>query len=163
MVEKKLKHKLTNSQKLFNDKINTAKLSQDDDHVGDDSFFDMNKQVDVLLEQYHNFGKIIVAYDFDDTVYPYRGKSCHQVQQLLRDLRPYATLILLTARAHERREGIEEFLKNNDIPFDFINKDPRGNEITTGKLLYNQLLDDKAGLRESYEILKDFLCRVKEE
>ena len=49
-----------------------------------DSFFDKETQVKVLLEQYYKHNKIIVAYDFDDTVHPFRGTSCEQVIELLR-------------------------------------------------------------------------------
>ena len=121
-----------------------------------DSFFDKDKQLKVLLEQYKKFGKIIVAFDFDDTVSPFRGDSCEQVKKLIRDLRPYARLICFTARTPDNQMEAEEYLKANNIPYDFINREWTGSEIS-GKLFYNQLLDDKAGLYESYMILVEFL------
>jgi hypothetical protein len=125
-----------------------------------DSFFDKNKQLDVLLEQYEKHGKIIVAFDFDDTVSPFRGESCEKVVQLIRDLRPYAYLICFTARTPENQVEAEEYLKANRIPYDYINRGWQGDEIS-GKLFYNQLLDDKAGLYESYTILSEFLKKVR--
>ena len=120
-----------------------------------DSFFDKNRQLSVLLEQYERHGKIIVAFDFDDTVKPFRGEKCYNVIQLIRDLRPYAHLICFTARTPENQTEAERFLKENYIPFDYINREWTGKKIE-GKLFYNQLLDDKAGLYESYTILKEF-------
>jgi len=121
-----------------------------------DSFFDKNRQLDVLLEQYENHEKIIVAFDFDDTVSPFRGESCEKVKQLIRDLRPYAHLICFTARTPDNQMEVKKYLRENNIPYDFINREWTGNEIS-GKLFYNQLLDDKAGLYESYTILTEFL------
>ena len=112
------------------------------------------------MEQYEKHGKIIVAFDFDDTVSPFRGDSCEQVKQLIRDLRPYAHLICFTARTPDNQVAVEEYLKSNNIPYDYINKEWDGREIS-GKLFYNQLLDDKAGLYESYEILAEFLGTAK--
>ena len=125
-----------------------------------DSFFDKNRQLKVLLEQYNKHGKIIVAFDFDDTVCPFRGESCEQAKQLIRDLRPYAHLICFTARTPDNQVAAVEYLKANDIPYDYINKEWDGSEIS-GKLFYNQLLDDKAGLHESYAILTEFLKAVR--
>jgi myo-inositol-1(or 4)-monophosphatase len=124
-----------------------------------DSFFDKRKQLSVLLEQYKKHGKIIVAFDFDDTASPFRGESCEKVVQLIRDLRPYAHLICFTARTPENQRAAEAYLKVNNIPYDYINREWNGNDIS-GKLFYNQLLDDKAGLFESYTILSEFLKKV---
>jgi len=121
-----------------------------------DSFFDKNKQLDVLIEQYEKHGKIIIAFDFDDTVKPFRGESCNKVVQLIRELRPFSHLICFTARTPENQVAVKEYLESNKIPYDYINREWNGNEIS-GKLFYNQLLDDKAGLYESYSILSDFL------
>jgi len=126
-----------------------------------DSFFNQDRQLNVLLEQYKRFGKIIVAFDFDDTVSPFRGDSCEQVKQLIRDLRPYAHLICFTARTPENQAEAKVYLKTHNIPYDYINKEWNGNPIS-GKLFYNQLLDDKAGLYESYTILTRFLEIVRE-
>lgn len=138
-----------------------------------DTYFNSAKQVETLIEQYNRFGELIVAFDFDDTVNPYRGSSCEQVRQLIRDLRPYATLICFTARPPiEGKSGcmvgggdgyrtVAQYLELNDIPFDYINKEADGSEIRGKKILFNQLLDDKAGLYESYVILREFLDRVE--
>ena len=125
-----------------------------------DSFFDRDRQLNVLLEQYEKHGKIIVAFDFDDTVSPFRGESCEQVKQLIRNLRPYAHLICFTARTPNNQIAAEEYLRANDIPFDYMNREWNGSEIK-GKLFYNQLLDDKAGLHDSYLILAEFLRTVR--
>ena len=121
-----------------------------------DSFFDKKRQLDVLMEQYKKHGKIIVAFDFDDTVSPFRGEDCGMVMELIRNLRPHAHLICFTARTPDRHGQVAEYLKANDVPYDYINKEWDGREIC-GKLFYNQLLDDKAGLYDSFLILKEFL------
>lgn len=113
--------------------------------------------MEVLKEQYKRHGKIIVAFDFDDTISPFRGQSCEMTRQLIRDLRPYAHLICFTARNPEELEMVKCSLTKNDIPFDYINKEFDGSEIIGKKIYFNQLLDDKAGLYESYCLLREFL------
>jgi hypothetical protein len=105
-----------------------------------------------------------VAYDFDDTVHPFRGTDCSMVQQLIRDLEQYCTLIVFTARDttdDKQYKYVENYLIENNIPFNYINKDFDGSEIKGFKPLYNQFLDDKTGLYSSYIILRLFLNWVR--
>ena len=131
-----------------------------------DSFFDNKRQLDVLKEQYKKYGKLVVAYDFDDTVHPMRGTDCSMVQQLIRELEQYCTLIVFTARDttdEEQYKYIEDYLIENNIPFNYINKNYDGSEIKFFKPLFNQLIDDKTGSYSSYIILKLFLNWVKKQ
>ena len=69
-------------------------------------------------------------------------------------------MICFTARLNDELGFVEQYLISHDIPFDYINKEYDGSEIIGKKLFYNQLLDDKAGLYDSYMILKEFLSIV---
>jgi len=63
-----------------------------------DTFFKDESLLKKLKVHYSNHGKIIVAYDYDDTIAPtYMSKSCIQVIQLLKDLRPYAVFVCYTS------------------------------------------------------------------
>lgn len=126
-----------------------------------DTFLNSNNVFKTLMEQYQKHKKIIVAYDFDDTIAPgYRADDCFMVQQLIRDLRPYAHLICYTARdtlIKEEYLHIEDYLTRNNVPFDYINKEWDGSEIKGKKLFYNVNLCDKCGLKETYNILRMFI------
>lgn len=115
-----------------------------------------------LLEEYKKYGKLIIAYDFDDTVNNYHKKedrNYDNVISLLQECkkRDIGKFICLTASKEERYKEITEYLDNNNIPVDKINTGfegmPNGNE----KPYYNILLDDRAGLITSYKLLTDLL------
>lgn len=100
-------------------------------------------------------GKLIIAFDFDNTVYDYHGKNYifPTVDRLLRTAKEQGhTLICYTANEDEK--FVYNYLKDNNIPFDFINNSPVGNGK---KLYYNILLDDRAGLKSACNILTVFL------
>lgn len=115
--------------------------------------------VERLLSDYKKHGKIIVAYDFDNTVFDYHGNGldCDDIISLLKELKDYATLICYTANSDEFL--VAEYLIENDIPCDFLNY----SQVPSNpkKIYYNILLDDRAGLGQSFNQLQQFLEQVK--
>lgn len=95
-----------------------------------------------LKEEYFKYGNLIIAYDFDNTVYDYHNTG-------------------------ERYDFIRKYLQENDIPFDSINEDAPHISFTGRKIYYNILLDDRAGLTECYYLLNrlyyDVICEIREE
>ena len=124
-------------------------------------FLNENNFYDRLEEYYEKFGQIIVAYDFDDTVYDCRnyGRDYSEIIELIRKMQPYAYLIVFTSRPKSEYEFVKKFLEDNNIPFDTINKDApqTPKERRCRKVYYHILLDDKAGLYTAYNVLKRFL------
>ena len=110
---------------------------------------------------YEKYGQIILAYDFDDTVYDCRnlGRDYSELINLIRDMKQFAYLIVFTARPEKEYDFVKQFLKENDVPFDTINDDaPQTPEDRRcRKIYYHILLDDKAGLTTPYNALKKFL------
>ena len=112
-----------------------------------------------LKEKYQQYGKLIVAYDFDETVYNnFKTKDTQfdMVTDLIKRCRPYSTLIVFTARNINDKndyELVNKYLKDNNIPFDYINSDYNGIIPFGRKIYYNILLDDKAGLPSAYRVL----------
>jgi FMN phosphatase YigB (HAD superfamily) len=111
-----------------------------------------------ILREWLEHGKLVVAYDFDGTVYDYhnQGHTFHQVTELLHECKELgAYFIVFTAAGPDRYDSIKEYLNRKEIPFDAINENmpglPFGNE--GNKIYYNVLLDDRAGLRSAYEDL----------
>ncbi|MCX2681836.1 hypothetical protein OOZ15_17915 [Galbibacter sp. EGI 63066] len=113
--------------------------------------FDFYKR---LKEDYQEHKSLFVAYDYDNTVFDYhnRGINYDRIIDLLRVCKSLNfTLILFTGNEGEKLEIIKEDLKRRGIPFDLINENPL---MKTRKPYYNILLDDRAGLKESYQNLK---------
>lgn len=122
-----------------------------------------------LKEEYFKYGNLIIAYDFDNTVYDYHntGERYDLVIELLRKYKHYAYLIVFTSSKEDRYDFIRKYLQENDIPFDSINEDAPHISFTGRKIYYNILLDDRAGLSECYYLLNrlyyDVICGIQKE
>jgi hypothetical protein len=114
-----------------------------------------------LISQYQKQDKLIVAYDFDDTVSPYWCANCTQVQSILRRLRDNIDTYFIVYTSNDDHDKIKKFLTANDIPFDSINENAPFAPTKEGKLFYNVFLDDKAGLGEVVNTLDQFLYLVQ--
>lgn len=131
-----------------------------------DPYLDMDTALQRLIREYKTHGKIIVAYDFDGTVYDFHndGYEFPRVVKAIQSVKPYAHLIVYTASKEERYPFIKQYLQGNDIPFDSINETPKGVNVPQGgKLYYNILLDDRAGLGQALTILDYFVELIKGE
>ena len=126
-----------------------------------------------LKDDYIHHKRLIIAYDFDDTISNFseckfaeaKGYKNDKIIKLLQDYRDYAYFILFTARSTEEsiREAVSYIDKNN-IPLNVVNKDMPGLPCTPGtKVYYNVLLDDKSGLGWPYRALKKLLKYIKKE
>lgn len=123
-----------------------------------------------LLEEYYKYGKLIVAFDFDNTIYDYHnnGGDYSEVIELLKDCSKLGfEMILFTCEDDEikvvRKQvqcsemGIGNYIDNVFLPpFTSSKLFPNSK-----KVYYNILLDDRAGLEESYEILKYVVDEIK--
>lgn len=70
----------------------------------------------------------------------------------------YLKLILFTGNEGEQLEIIKKDLNKRNIPFDLINENPI---MKTRKPYYNILLDDRAGLKESYTFLNKLINEIQ--
>ena len=107
-----------------------------------------------LKNDYLLHGSLFVAFDYDNTVFDYHKQGIHydKIVDLLKTCKSLGfTLILFTGNEGRALEYIKRDLKERNIPYDLINENPIMN---TRKPYYNILLDDRAGLRESYNMLK---------
>jgi hypothetical protein len=118
-----------------------------------------------LINEYEKYKKLIVVYDFDNTVYDFhsKGYKFDKVIDLIREcynLDFY--LIVYTCSNKDRYKYIEQYLIKNNIPFDSINENSPDINFAHGKLYYNILLDDRAGLSSAYESLKECIKYIKQ-
>lgn len=109
-----------------------------------------------LVEEYHKYDKLVVAVDFDDTIYnTYKkdDRTYNQVIELLRNIKEYVYIVIWSASPTSRFPEIENYCKENDIPYDGINVNLVRNVETASKIYANIFLDDRAGLEEAYCLL----------
>ncbi len=130
-----------------------------------DPYFNQTRCVERLLTEWRKHGQLIVACDFDDTVFPFHGTgSTHdQVIQLVRECSDLGWhIVIFTASNPERYPMMREFLESRGIKVAAINQNPI--ELPFGKWgkpYYNICLDDRAGLSAAYEQLREVVRHVK--
>jgi len=121
-----------------------------------------------LTAEWIKYGKIIIAVDYDDTLYPWdafnNGRDrARTIKLVKRAQRLGCYVVIFTSSEKERYNEIIKYCTNIGINIDTINKNPielpYGN---TGKIFYNINLCDKSGLRSSINILKRAIFNYKE-
>lgn len=124
-----------------------------DPYLNEDNCFDR------LRREYIKHGRLIVAADFDSTISPWPPEENSSHDKIIDLLKICANLdfyiVVFTASAPERYPEIEKYCQEIELGIDSINKNPIplkfGNH---GKIYYNILLDDRAGLLSAYNTLK---------
>ncbi|AEZ50190.1 haloacid dehalogenase type 3 [Bacillus phage BCPG3] len=129
-----------------------------------DYFMIEDNAVNRLLHEWWTYGQIVVAYDFDNTVFDYHseGHDYSEVIELIHELNEAgAYLMVYTARPDDQLDFVAKYLSEQRIPFDSINKTPEFIPFGENKkLYYNILLDDRAGLESAVKILKRVLTEL---
>lgn len=119
-----------------------------------------------LYEEYKTHGKLIVALDFDDTIFDFHNAG-HYYDCVKTTIKRCQKLgfyvVLFTGTAKEKWPSQLEYLDKKGIHVTCVNQNPIplpfGND---GKIYYNILLDDRAGLGQSLKILNEVLNRIEE-
>ena len=117
-----------------------------------------------LLNEWRKYKSLVIAYDFDNTVYDFHknGEKYEQVIRLLRELHS-VNCYMICFTANEDRDFVTEFLTYSQIPFDSINENPPFFKGKEGKVYFNAFLDDRAGLIQVYNELSLLLTFINEE
>jgi len=113
-----------------------------------------------LIKYYKEHGNLIVAFDWDDTCHDWHNKSFRypRVIELLKRCNKHNfRLIPYTAATLDRYEKIRQDIASIGIYAEEINKNPVELVGNNGKIYYNILLDDRAGLGQAVEILETTL------
>lgn len=111
-----------------------------------------------LRNEYEQYGSLVIAVDFDNTLFDFhkKGNTYNQVIELIRDLKKYNCIIIIFT-ANEDNDFITSYCVENNIPIDGINVNPPFFKCEARKIYYNALLDDRAGLSEVYIQLKTLI------
>lgn len=132
--------------------------------ISKDSYFNMDKVVNRLCDEFREYGRIVIAYDYDDTISPNSGDCCDDVIELLQEASkiPEADFIIFTARTPKDYDKITNYVNHLGIRYDAINRNIPRLVDTFGdgkesKVYYSIFLDDRAGLALTYLQLKRFI------
>lgn len=108
-----------------------------------------------LLEEYNRYGSLVVAFDFDDTVYDFhnKGRSYTDIVELLRMLKS-KNCFLICWTGQENLDFVADYLELHSIPFDSINENPPFHRSSSKKVYANVYLDERAGLSQVYNELQ---------
>ena len=136
------------------------------------TFFNNDYIVKKLIELYNKHGKIILAYDFDETVYSGNEDSLpvtDRICDLLVECSKYPddiVMILYTCRSGKDLDEAIEYLNVKGIRHDSENENCSIIKETaqfdpSSKVVYNIFLDDKTGLVVTYTCVLTFLLWLK--
>lgn len=116
-----------------------------------------------LLNEYNQYKSLVIAYDFDNTIYDFhkKGETYFDVIKLLQELKD-SGCFMICFTANSDNEFVVNYLKDNDVPFDAINENPPFFKSNSRKIYFNALLDDRAGLVQVYSELKLLLTIIKQ-
>lgn len=109
-----------------------------------------------LCKEVNKYGKLIIGFDFDNTIFDYHnnGGNYSEVISLLQECKNQGhVLCLYTSESDSKKlEWKIDYCKHFNIEPNYVNESPVLREAS--KPFFNILLDDRAGLEESYMILK---------
>lgn len=120
-----------------------------------------------LLDEYHKYGKLIVAFDFDNTIFDFHqiGGDYSCVIELLRECAKLGFELVLFTTEEDRIKLEKKVNKTHAIlqlePNYYLSVNMSSVFTNAKKPYYNILLDDRAGLEESYNILKFVVDEAK--
>lgn len=130
-----------------------------------------NKFVERFIREWILHKKVVLACDFDDTVFPWSFKSDEDLEyqkeiirviKLAENLGIY--LVIWSACDADRYNDIRKWCLAHDLRIASINENPiplpYGNNR---KMYYNHLLDDRAGLEQALDMLEYACYRVESE
>jgi len=122
--------------------------------------------VDRLYAEYKKHPRLIVAVGFDDTVFNYHNypdTGYSRIKFIMSECKRLDFFIVcFTASPTSRYGFIRDYFKSEmDIEINGINE----NVIDTpfgknGKIFFNLLLDDRAGLYQALEILENLIVKI---
>lgn len=127
-----------------------------------DEYLKPNSSFLRLYDEYKQYGSLVIAYDFDNTVYDFhkKGETYENMIQLLKELK-LAGCYMICFTANSDSTFIYEYLYARDIPIDSLNGNPPFFKSDERKIYFNALLDDRAGLSQVYNELTLLLTLIK--
>ena len=120
-----------------------------------DFYLNSDNSINRLVDEYVEHNSLVIAFDFDDTVYDFhkKGRLYNDVIQLLKTLKSI-NCYLICWTGQQDLKFVSNYLSENNIPFDAINENPPFHKSISRKIYANAYLDDRAGLKQVFEELQ---------
>lgn len=126
-----------------------------------DYYLDFDNCYERLKREYQQHNDLVIAVDFDDTVY-----DCHKMSRtyddvltLLRRAQKYCKIYAWTGHFEEDYDRIRQYFLDNGVNLTGINEDTC---ISVGRKMYaNIYLDDRGGLPTTYALLKKLIDEIE--
>jgi hydroxymethylpyrimidine pyrophosphatase-like HAD family hydrolase len=122
-----------------------------------DYYLNNTNCINRLKEEWDKYEKIVIAVDFDDTLFDFhkKGRTYDDIMDIIKRAQKIGcyTIIFTANDDIEHHKFIKEYLKEYNIKVDAINNNVAAVPYTTKKPYYNILLDDRAGLPSAYNSL----------
>lgn len=127
-----------------------------------DYYLNSENSYNRLIEEYNKYQSLVIAFDFDDTVFDFhqKGRKYECLISLLENLKSI-NCYLICWTGQENIEFVRNYLIENQIPFDNINENPPFYSSKSRKIYANAILDDRAGLLQTYNELKKLCETIK--
>ena len=129
-----------------------------------DPYLNVDTAIERLYQEWKKYGKIIVATDWDDTLYDFhkKGFTYPKLVEILKECQDLGFhIVVFTGSEKEKYPSILEGCKELGLNIAKINENafpmPIGNH---GKIYFNLLLDDRGGLSSAYSILRKTLDKI---
>lgn len=135
--------------------------------AGSDPYMDRDRCVTRLLQEWRTHNQLIVACDFDDTVFDFHGKGYRydRIIELLKRCQYHGFYIMMfTAQHPDQYDQSRAYLAEKGIIVHTTNCNPVEMKFGHwGKPWWSILLDDRAGLGQAYVILSSVIAEIEKE
>jgi len=131
-----------------------------------------NSQIKIV-QDWLKYDRLIIGIDYDSTIFPYlehEGEHCEDVCQLVRDLKEICGTYNILWTANKYPQKCLNWCEKNHIVIDAVNENApeaidyflrEGYSEPPRKLFFNVLLDNIAGLSQTYNELKTLIELVR--
>lgn len=155
---------------LFYDAIGLSNiyLPAEFNNILSDPFLDDDLVIKRLTNEYKKHKKLIIAVDFDSTLYPWpvteKTKYVRVLNLIKRCQKLGFYIVVYTASNEERYPFMVDYLQKQGITVSSVNKNPIDLPFGNGgKIYYNILLCDRAGLSSAYNVLNTVVYNIEQE
>ena len=128
-----------------------------------DPYSSNNKAINRLVSEWQEHGSIVIGVDQDDTLYDYhsQGFTFDRTVSILKQAQS-AGCTLCAWTADDREDYITTYWKSIGLRMDYFNDSPVNCGKISRKPYFNILLDDRAGLKASLNILENVIRIMNE-
>ena len=127
-----------------------------------DPFMNFHNVVQRLKDEYEKHKNLVIAFDFDNTIYDFHNKGYEfpeVIDLLYRASKLNLTLVCYTGNEDEAL--VRSVCKKNGIKIDYLNESPIKSVSKPHKPYFSILLDDRAGLASAVEALHYVIYEIE--